>query len=75
VEPAVFRPFQELKGFSKVFLAKGERQPVVFELTVEDFSYFDVSGSQWKADPGQYIIRLGSSSRDIRASLPVDLRL
>lgn len=75
VEPTVFRPFQELKGFSKVFLAKGERQPVVFELTVEDFSYFDASGSQWKTDPGQYIIRLGSSSRDIRAALPVDLRL
>ena len=51
----------------------GETKPVQFKLTPRDFAYFDVAGQQWKADPGEYQIEIGASSRDIRLTAPLRL--
>ena len=66
--PSVFRPDQELKGFAKVFLPPNEQQTVCFALAEEDFAHYDVEAMRWIADAGIYVIRIGSSSRDIRLS-------
>jgi len=57
-------PLQELKGFRKVHLDPGEAATVDFVLTVDDLSWYD--GDGWRCDPGEYEVRVGRSSRDIR---------
>jgi beta-glucosidase len=71
VDSPVFRPNQELKGFRKVSLNPGKRTVVRFILKTEDFSRYDEVAHRWVADPGEYSIRIGSSSRDIRLNAKV----
>ncbi|HUA36796.1 MAG TPA: glycoside hydrolase family 3 C-terminal domain-containing protein [Candidatus Sulfopaludibacter sp.] len=65
VHPGVFRPVKELKGFTKVFLQPGERQPVAVTLDQNAFAYYDVGTRSWVAEKGEYKILVGCSSRDI----------
>lgn len=67
------RPVKELKGFASVTLAPGETKAVTFELTVEDFAYYDPAAGGWVAEPGVYDILVGASSRDIRGQASVHL--
>lgn len=62
----VDRPYRELKEFVKVELLPGKTQKVTLSLTRQDFSYFDEQLHSFVADPGDYEILIGSSSRDIR---------
>ncbi|MEZ5559928.1 MAG: glycoside hydrolase family 3 C-terminal domain-containing protein [Pseudomonadales bacterium] len=62
----VQRPEQELRAFAKPSLAPGERTTVQFTLTPRDFAYWDVTRGDWLAAAGNYEIRVGASSRDIR---------
>ncbi len=72
-EPAVFRPEQELKAFRKIFLAPGETERIEFSLRKDAFSRFDADAMRWKMKPGIFELRVGSSSRDIRLTIPVEL--
>ena len=63
----LIRPEQELKGFSKISLKPGETKIVEIQLSARDFSYWSVEEKGWKASDGKFEIRVGSSSRDIRA--------
>ncbi|AOW11379.1 glycoside hydrolase family 3 C-terminal domain-containing protein [Flavobacterium gilvum] len=65
--PVLLRPEQELKGFSKVTLKPGETKMVEIQLSARDFSYWSVEQKGWKASEGNFELRVGSSSRDIRA--------
>ena len=49
--------------------APGEEQEVVFTLTPRDISRYSPELHAWCAAPGRYEIRIGHSSRDIRAVL------
>lgn len=60
------RPEKELKAFSKIELAPGEKQQIVFELEERDFAYYNTKYNRWVAESGYFQIALGSSSRDIR---------
>lgn len=73
-DPDVFRPDQELKGFHKVCLAVGASEQVVFSLRKDAFSWYDVDISAWRIKPGLFDLRIGSSSRDIRLTVPVEVR-
>jgi beta-glucosidase len=59
---AVPRPPKELKGFAKVRLKPGEARTVNIVLDRRAFAYYDVQGRQWKVDPGDFDILVGSSS-------------
>jgi len=60
-------PVKVLRGFEKVYLEKGETKKVYFSLTRRDLSYWDVLQQNWVMPMGgSYIIRVGSSSRDLR---------
>jgi beta-glucosidase len=74
VAARLVRPPKELKGFRKVSLAPGETVTVAFTLTAKELSYYDPSGKDWVAEPGEFEVLLGSSSRDIRASARFTLR-
>jgi beta-glucosidase len=71
--PRVPRPLRELKGFARVDLRPGETKRVNLTLDARSFAYYDVKGSQWRADAGEYRIDLGRSSEDIQASARVKL--
>jgi beta-glucosidase len=73
LHPEIDKPVCELKGFGKVALVPGETKAVEFTVTPRDLAYFDVPGGQWKADPGEYEIEVGASSRDIRQKITVQL--
>jgi len=66
VESSVERPLKELKGFKKAKLDPGAKETIVFELGKKDLSFYDEKSSSWIAEKGQFIIIVGSSSRDIR---------
>ncbi|MEP6819854.1 MAG: glycoside hydrolase family 3 C-terminal domain-containing protein [bacterium] len=61
----VQRPAKELKGFWKGTLRPGETHRVIIPLDTRAFSYYDVNGKQWRADPGEYDILVGHSSEQI----------
>ncbi len=60
------RPDKELKGFEKVYLDAGESKIVEISLDNEAFRYYDPEVSEWVLEPGEFIIKVGPSSRDIR---------
>ncbi len=72
--PAVERPVRELKGFVKVSLAPGETKRSTLSLNRRSFAYFDRRTSQWRTDPGEYVIAIGASSRDLRLKQNFDLK-
>jgi len=72
-QPKVDKPVRELKGFDKIDLKPGETGTAHFTVDPSALAYYEVAGKQWKADPGQYIVEIGASSRDIRQSAPITL--
>ena len=70
-EASVERPVRELKGFQKVYLEPGEARKLSFTVTPADLSFFDAEAHDWKLEPGDFHILLGTSSED----LPIDLLL
>lgn len=66
------KPVKELKKFEKIFLKRGETKEVSFELTKDDFSYFNISLHKWVAENGKYKILIGASSQDIRLETEIN---
>lgn len=61
------KPEAELKAFAKTnLLQPGQSQQVSFELTPADLASFDTDRTAWVADAGNYVIKAGASSLDIR---------
>lgn len=60
------RPREALKGFKRVLLLPGETKTVSIPLNRNAFAYYDPAQSGWVAQPDNYEILVGSSSRDIR---------
>jgi beta-glucosidase len=66
VESKLMRPVKELKGFEKVRLEPGEKAVVTFLMNPRSLSYYDPHLPGWVAEPGQFEVLVGASSRDIR---------
>ncbi len=65
-QSGVFAPKKELKGFEKVYLQPEEAKKIKFELNSRSFSYYDIDKKTWIVQNGQYSIKIGASSKDIR---------
>lgn len=60
------RPIQ-LQGFARVHLKPGETKTVSIKLYTEQFGYYSNEGKrQWNIAPGQFTLKVGASSADIR---------
>ncbi len=70
---ALPRPPKELKAFSKVQLNPGESKEVKFVLNENAFHYYNPEKKQWVVEPGEFIILIGSSSRDIRLKKKIEI--
>jgi beta-glucosidase len=68
------RPPQELKGFRKIRLEPGESARVVIRLDKRAFSFRDPKRGGWIAEAGEFIVNVGSSSRDIRLKKNITLK-
>lgn len=66
IESSLVRPPKELKAFAKITLQPGESKTVEFSLDQRAFSYYDDLKTAWVAEPGEFEILIGASSRDIR---------
>lgn len=66
-EASVARPEQELRAFAKVALAPGQSASVVGVLDRRAFAFWDPATHDWLVESGEFEIRVGVSSRDIRA--------
>ena len=71
---SVVRPLKELKGFEKIDLAPGEEKTVCFTVKPDDLKFYDDTTGSWKAEPGKFKAYIGSSSTDIRATVPFELK-
>jgi beta-glucosidase len=63
---SVPRPPQELKAFKKVWLQPGESKRVEIQLGPESFRFWHPETKTWVIEPGDFEIRVGASSQDIR---------
>ena len=63
---SVDRPTQELKGFRRVDLAPGETKDIHFTLDRGAMAFYSAAKKDWVAEPGQFDVLAGSSSRDIK---------
>ncbi|HQX03495.1 MAG TPA: beta-glucosidase BglX, partial [Flavobacterium sp.] len=68
---SVTRPMKELKGFKKVFLKKGEKQTVSFELSVDDLKFYN-SDLEFVAEPGVFDLFIGANS-DVQQKVSIEL--
>ena len=64
-ESSVTRPARELKGFAKVHLEPGASEDVVIGLDARAFSFWSVSLHRWVVEPGEFLLQVGTSSRDL----------
>lgn len=65
-ESKIYKPEKELRGFKKVFIQRGATRTVEFKLDKRAFAYYNVGIHDWHVENGEYEIRIGASSRDIR---------
>lgn len=61
----LYRPEKELKGFIKVSLKPGESKNVKIPFDDYSFRVFNSKTNKWEVESGEYLIKIGSSSRDI----------
>ncbi|WP_145542838.1 glycoside hydrolase family 3 N-terminal domain-containing protein [Yersinia frederiksenii] len=63
---SMVRPVQELKAFQRVYLAPGESARLTFHIPTDMLSFTRRDG-QRVVEPGEFDIRVGASSDDIRS--------
>ena len=68
------KPESELKGFAKTgLLAPGQSQFMTFTLHASDLASFIPDREAWIAEPGEYKVKIGSSSRQIEKTVSFKL--
>lgn len=64
-------PVQWLAGFAKIELEPGGERQVVLHLDETAFRKWDASLHRWRVYPGEYEVRVASSSRDTRLTASI----
>jgi beta-glucosidase len=68
------QPYQKLVAFAKTKeLQPGEGVHVAVAFPLTELAYYDSACSGWRLAQGQYLIRVGSSSRDTRVACVLEL--
>lgn len=60
---SVTRPVKELKDFRKIYLEPGQDSEVSFTVDKSMLEFYDIN-MQWKAEPGDFYVMIGTSSAD-----------
>lgn len=68
------KPAKELKAFAKTELLKpGQSETLKMTIDKRDLASFNEADSQWKADAGNYIFKVGDNIEDIKDSVSLNL--
>lgn len=68
------KPTQELAGFAKTkLLAPGEKEVVTVTFATTDMASYDSYDAAWVMEEGEYVIRVGNSSRTTKIAMTIDL--
>jgi beta-glucosidase len=70
----ITRAAQELKGFQKVAINSGDSCIVPIHIPVKELAYYNVETKKWTVEPGNYTLKLGSSSRDIKKEVVITIK-
>lgn len=62
---SMIRPAQELAGFCRVSLRKGEKKRIYFRMRANQFAFLD-KNMKWLVEAGTMTVKIGASSKDIR---------
>ncbi len=66
-EGSLKKPFQELAAFEKTpMLAPGEKAQLCLSFSLEDMASYSEDAAAWLLEEGDYILRVGNSSRNTR---------
>jgi beta-glucosidase len=69
------KPAEELKGFAKTrLLNPGESETIRFTIEPKDLASFDTKSASWIAEAGNYTVKIGASSTDIKQSADFQLK-
>ena len=61
------KPAEELKAFAKTnLLQPGQSEKITFTISPEDLASFNTDATAWVADAGNYGVKIGSSSLNIK---------
>src|SRR5660398_106258 len=71
VRSTQYRPEHELKGFARVHLEAGQTSAATIDLDQRAFAIYDARAGAWVVEAGDFEIRVGASSTDIRERLTV----
>jgi beta-glucosidase len=61
----ITQPVEELKGFQKIWMKKGESKEVSFTLNIDDLKFYD-GKLDLVCEPGQFRVFVGGNSRDVK---------
>ena len=67
------RPVHELRGFRRLSLEPGEIGQVSFDLDSTSFRHWDTETHSWRNDPGEYVIQVGDSSRNLSLQMHLNV--
>lgn len=70
----VERAAQELKGFQKVFVGKGQTTQVTLAIPIKELAFYNVETSKWEVEAGKYDFKIGNSSRNIQAEFSINVK-
>ena len=72
---SVLRPEKELKAYSKDYIKAGETKRISLSLNARAFSYYSVALDEWTVENGDFVIMVGASSRDIRLTKKIQIKM
>ncbi len=58
-------PINQLKRFQRITLVSGEDKTLTFKIPASELSFYDIKTNNFKIEPGQWEIQVGSSCKDI----------
>jgi len=61
------RAVEDLKGFKKVYLQPGESKEIAFTITTNELKFYN-SNLQYDWEAGQFFVRIGTNSRDVKSA-------
>ncbi len=68
------KPSAELKGFAKTgLLQPGQSEKITFTIDADALTSFDTEATAWIADAGDYTVKVGSSSANIKQTASFSL--
>lgn len=71
---SIEKPYQELAGYAKTDnLAPGEKQTLTISYNTTEMSSYDEAKAAYVMEAGKYIVRVGNSSRNTKASAVIRL--